>query len=42
MKSALKSLSRIEIHIRTRRVVIRLEIVIPAALFLYFAFSLVR
>jgi hypothetical protein len=39
-KSALKSLSRIEIHIRARSVVIRLEIVIPAALFLYFAFSL--
>lgn len=42
MKSNLKSLGRIEIHVRTRSVVIRLELVIPAALVLSLVFYLMR
>lgn len=42
MKNKLQSLGRIQVHIRTHSVVIRLDFVIPAALVLYLAFSLAR
>jgi hypothetical protein len=31
----LQSLSRLQIHIRTRRIAIRLDVVVPVALLLY-------
>jgi hypothetical protein len=42
MKSTPQSLSRIQIRIRTRCVVIRLDLVIPAALIVSLAYWLFR